>query len=453
MPGARLLVPGAGALPRGRRRVRPRARGQRPAARAAGARAGLVGLDRGQHGRPDPRRTSSPPKPWRAPRPAGTARRSPTTLLVLGNHGMFTDPIAVREVLHRCRDLAPRVGDEYVLLRAEALLRGAAWAQHDEQACRDGFDELRARLERLGDRETLAWFWFPQGAILYPRGEHEQAVELLARAVAVADEIGEATADRAARMYLALIEVAAGRAPRALEQMLDDPRADAAARRQLRAALDRAARGAGGGRLRPAPGRPRPAREPRAIDAWGMAHALAWAQAELAEVLRLLGEDDEAARHGARRARARADRLRNPWLAAKAQLTLGRLAVATRGMGGGRAPAPRRARDDLRAPLPPRAARRVRGAGGGGGRPRQPHRSRADPGSGRARPRASSASSPGPPSAPRSPRSRRASVTRSGSRLSSTRWPKGARWTARRRSPGCGAPAARANVPGTGGTA
>jgi DNA-binding CsgD family transcriptional regulator len=62
------------------------------------------------------------------------------------------------------------------------------------------------------------------------------------------------------------------------------------------------------------------------LEAWGAAHALAWATAELADVLRLLDEDDEAARHGAR-AVDRARRLQNTWLTAKAQLTLGRLAA------------------------------------------------------------------------------------------------------------------------------
>jgi DNA-binding CsgD family transcriptional regulator len=63
------------------------------------------------------------------------------------------------------------------------------------------------------------------------------------------------------------------------------------------------------------------------IEAWGATHALAWASAELAEVQRLLGEGDAAARH-AGRAREHANRLGNSWLAAKAGLTLGRLAAA-----------------------------------------------------------------------------------------------------------------------------
>jgi DNA-binding CsgD family transcriptional regulator len=248
------------------------------------------------------------------------------TLLVLANHRLFTDPMAAVELLHRCRDLARGVDDEYILARAEALLRGAAWLQQDDQACRAGFDELRARLERLGDRETLAWFWFEQGAVLYPLGDHEQAAALLNRAVAAAAEIGEATADRAARTYLALIDVARGRAAPALEEMqaihaqtLLHGGSFALPWIELLVAQAEA----GSDRLEA--GRARLATLVE-IEAWSMAHALAWAQAELAEVLRLLGEDDEATRHGAL-ALERARRLRNPWLATKAQLTLGRLAA------------------------------------------------------------------------------------------------------------------------------
>jgi predicted ATPase/DNA-binding CsgD family transcriptional regulator len=248
------------------------------------------------------------------------------TLLVLANHRFFTDPIAAVDLLRRCRELARAAGDEYVLARSEALLRGVAWFQQDAPACRAGFEELRPQLERLGDRETLAWFWFEQGAVRYPLGGHQRARELLAHAVAVAGEIGEPTADRAARTYLALIDVAAGRATRALEEMLSI-HADTllhggsfalpwiellvgvaeAAGGRLDAARDRLATLVG-------------------IEAFGAAHALAWARAELAEVLRLLGEDDEAGHHGAR-ALDDARRLGNTWLATKAQLTLGGLAA------------------------------------------------------------------------------------------------------------------------------
>jgi predicted ATPase/DNA-binding NarL/FixJ family response regulator len=248
------------------------------------------------------------------------------TLLVLANHRFFTDPIAAVELLHRCRDLAVTEGDEYISARSDALLMGAAWFQQDEDACRAGFDELRPRLERLGDRETLAWFWFEQAAVRYPVGEHDEARGLFTRAIAVAAETGEVTADRAAHSYLALIDLAAGRAARAFDELLAIH-----ARTVLHGGsfalpwieLLTAQAEAGCDRLQAAGARLGTLVE---LEAWGAAHALAWSTAELAEVLRLLGEDDEAARHG-ERALEHARRLRNTWLAAKAQLTLGRLAA------------------------------------------------------------------------------------------------------------------------------
>jgi len=257
----------------------------------------------------------------------GDAGAIANTRLVLANHRFFTDPLGALEELHRCRDYASEAGDEYILTRAEALVRGVAWFQQDEAACAAGFDDLRPRLERLGDRETLAWFWFEQGAVRYPLGDHEAAGRLLGKAIAAAAEIGEPTADRAARAHLALIDVAAGRAATALAEMYAIHEqtlrhGGSFALPWIEVVLAQAEAGAGA------------LDEARArlailadIDAWGAAHALAWAGAELAEVLRLLGDGGEATRH-ARRALEHAHRLGNTWLGAKAGLTLGRLAAA-----------------------------------------------------------------------------------------------------------------------------
>ena len=249
------------------------------------------------------------------------------TRLVLANHQFFTDPIGALDELHRCRDSASEAGDEYILTRAEALVRGVAWFQQDAEACTADFDQLRPRLEGLGDRETLAWFWFEQGAVRYPLAEHEKATEMFGRAVAAAAEIGEPTADRAARAYVALMDSARGEAASALkelhaihEQTLLHGGSFALPWIEVLLGQAESATGA----LDEARARLGTLVE---IEAWGAAHAFTWACAELAEVLRLLGERDEAARH-ARRAIDRARSLGNAWLAAKAQVTLGHLAAA-----------------------------------------------------------------------------------------------------------------------------
>jgi DNA-binding CsgD family transcriptional regulator len=142
----------------------------------------------------------------------------------------------------------------------------------------------------------------------------------------VAAEVGEATADRAARTYLALLDVAAGRAEDALTTMLAIHAQTllhggtfALPWIELLVAQAEAA----GDRLHDACTR---LEQLVAVDAWGAAHALAWAHAELAEVLRLLGRDDPATAQ-ATLALAHARRLENRWLEAKAQLTRGRIAA------------------------------------------------------------------------------------------------------------------------------
>jgi DNA-binding CsgD family transcriptional regulator len=144
--------------------------------------------------------------------------------------------------------------------------------------------------------------------------------------VAAADEIGEPTADRAARTYIALIDVAAGDAARGLDEMLairEHTLLHGGSFAFPWIELLVAQAEAGSDRLEAAR-----ARLATLVDivAWGAAHALAWARVELAEVLRLLGEHDEASRECARALDA-ARALGNPWLRAKAHLTLGRLAA------------------------------------------------------------------------------------------------------------------------------
>ena len=149
----------------------------------------------------------------------------------------------------------------------------------------------------------------------------------------MAAEVGEPTADRAARCHLALLDMAAGRADAAREELH---------------ALHAQTLLHGGSFALPwisllvgvadaACGDLEAARERLSLlvelEAWGAAHALAWAAAELAEVQRLLGDDSAAATGAAAVDRARA--LGNPWLEAKAQLTLARTGVSPLNIANG----------------------------------------------------------------------------------------------------------------------
>ena len=160
--------------------TRARSTGVDPPPAAAGARAGRVGVDRGQRRRLRRARTRSRPTPRRTPSSAGTRARSPPRC----SCSPTTASSRTRWTPWGCCSAAATCActsrTSTCSARAEALLRGVAWFQQDARGCRVGFDELRLRLERLGDRETLAWFWFEQGAVRYPLGEHEDAAELLA---------------------------------------------------------------------------------------------------------------------------------------------------------------------------------------------------------------------------------------------------------------------------------
>ena len=87
-------------------------------------------------------RTSSRPTPRSAPRPAATGRDRHHAAGARQPPASSLDPVAALELLHRCRERAG--GDEYILGRTEALLRGVAWFQQDEQACLRGLRRAAA---------------------------------------------------------------------------------------------------------------------------------------------------------------------------------------------------------------------------------------------------------------------------------------------------------------------
>ena len=380
---------------------------------------GVVGVDPRQHGRLSRANELAAEAAARA-EASGDAAAVATTLLVLGNHSMFTDPIAPwscwgaaatsrtpwttsTSSCARRRCCAARPGPA----GRDRLPGGARRARRSARAPRGSRD---ARLVLvLAGRDAL-----PAGRARTAAAAARQGGRRGGR-----DRRGDRRSRCADVPRAASTSRPAG--PRsALEQMLDISAQTLLHGgsfafawiellvAQAEACCDRLQ--AAGARLESLVN----------VDAWGMTHALAWAQAELAEVLRLLGEDDEAIRHGTRAVET-AGRLAEPLAGREGAAHARPARRAARRAGAGRAPAPRRARDDLGAPLPPRAAERAGGAGGGGGRPREPYRSGADPGGGRAACATSSGSSRGPPSARRSPRSRRAWAMRWGRRRSNRR--------------------------------
>jgi DNA-binding CsgD family transcriptional regulator len=143
----------------------------------------------------------------------------------------------------------------------------------------------------------------------------------------VAQDVGDPLAEGTPRMVLCLIRIASGEPRAALEEVRG-------LRRRLLghgqcyflawAALTEAIALAACGGLPTA----RATLEPIvAGELGGPRHGATWAELELGEILRLAGEEDGGRAH-ATAALAAAETLGNPWYAAKARLTLGRLSAS-----------------------------------------------------------------------------------------------------------------------------
>jgi predicted ATPase/DNA-binding CsgD family transcriptional regulator len=257
---------------------------------------------------------------------AGDDEAALHALLTAANFQMFIDPPAAAGSLQRCLELALRHEDDWVAARSAALLATVAWFQQDVERCDAYVRAHRDRLEAVGDRQTLALARLAQGGSRYATLDHERAASLLREAIAVAQEVGDPLAEGTPRIVLCLIRIASGEPRAALEEVRE-------LRRRLLghgqfyflawAALTEAMALAACGDLPAA----RATLEPIvAGELVGPRHGATWAQLELAEVLRLAGDEDGARAH-ATAALAAAATLGNPWYAAKARLTLGRLSA------------------------------------------------------------------------------------------------------------------------------
>ena len=247
-------------------------------------------------------------------------------LLTAANFQMFTDPAAAAGSLERCLELGLRREDDWVATRSAMLLATVAWFQQDTDRCEAYVVAHRQRTEAVGDRQTLALALLAQGGSLYATLDHDRAAVLLREAVEVAQETGDPLAEGTLRMVLGRIHLAAGEPRAALENVRD-------VRERLRAvgqfyylawaALTEGIAHAACGDLQTA----RVMLEPIVAGTLGGArNAIVWAQVDLAEVLRLAGEE-ETSRAQATAALAAAEAIGNPWYAAKARLTLGWLSA------------------------------------------------------------------------------------------------------------------------------
>jgi DNA-binding CsgD family transcriptional regulator len=247
-------------------------------------------------------------------------------LVTAANFQAFADPASAAELLDRCLELGLDRHDDWVVTRTAMVHALVAWFQQDADLCAAHVAAYGGRMDTVGDRWTIAGALTAQAASLYPCLEHDRASALLAEAIGHGQAIGSPVVEGAARLHMALIEISAGEAAAALE-VVQRARESLVAQAQfywlpwavMFEALGRAACG----------DLPEAAKLLQCVieGEFGSArHAIVWAEVELAEVLRLACGTEagvDQATHGL----AGAEALQNPWLAAKARLTLGHLAA------------------------------------------------------------------------------------------------------------------------------
>ena len=247
-------------------------------------------------------------------------------LLVSGLAQMWVDPPSAQPVIERSRALTHRSGDDYGFLHATQTLAHAYMFQDNYEKSRALLDEVLPIYERVQFGESRAFRWEALAIMHYYNGEYGHCQDLAARGIAAARTIGEPNSEALCTAWLALVDAETGEAGRGLER--------------LRPARERAlALGAGVGmpwteatmaQAQAALGHLEEARAgfETVIGIWWFAgHAVVWAEAGLAEILRLQGDADGATAH-AKQAIEVAERMGHFFYRVRAIHVLGRLAAA-----------------------------------------------------------------------------------------------------------------------------
>jgi predicted ATPase/DNA-binding CsgD family transcriptional regulator len=245
-------------------------------------------------------------------------------LVVVGLMQMWADPTGAQPILERSRELARRSADDYGFARANQTLAYIYLWQDNHDQIRTLYEELLPVEERLQFGEALAFRLGCLAMIDYYTGNYRGCRDLAGRALEAARAIGDPDTETLSAAWLSLVDAETGEPERGLER--------------LGPAVERAlALGAGmalpwsGAVIAQAQAARGSLEEAQAdfegiIAVWPFAHALAWAEAGLAEVLRLQGDGDGAAAHSERAVEV-AERIGNWFYRARAIRVLGRLAA------------------------------------------------------------------------------------------------------------------------------
>jgi predicted ATPase/class 3 adenylate cyclase/DNA-binding CsgD family transcriptional regulator len=250
----------------------------------------------------------------------------------IGTLQIWPDPVGSREGLERSRELALQSEDEWCFVDATQILAYSLLMQADAAAV-PMLEETLAMIERTGYAEFAAWHWAGVGVARHNSGRYDDALQLYARAIELADAVGEPVSAAIARAYRAILWTEQGAARQALAE--------------LGPAMERAVSAAAGMAIptlwmatlyaQAAEGELDTARAQlqQLIDegAGGSLHGMAYGLTMLARVELSLGLHAQAAEHAGAAREIADQRLENPLLGATANGQLG-LCALTRGEPG-----------------------------------------------------------------------------------------------------------------------
>jgi predicted ATPase/class 3 adenylate cyclase len=131
-------------------------------------------------------------------------------LNILGRSVFIGDPAGGRPLLERSVELATQAGDDWCRTSAAQTL-AIAWNVQDEfDTARPVLEDAYATATRLGFRRGIALHWFCLGWEAMYQGRLDEARELLARAVAASDEVGDPFPSGLANGVLVYVQFACG---------------------------------------------------------------------------------------------------------------------------------------------------------------------------------------------------------------------------------------------------
>ncbi|HET7052341.1 MAG TPA: LuxR C-terminal-related transcriptional regulator [Solirubrobacterales bacterium] len=137
----------------------------------------------------------------------------------IGTLQMWPDPVGSREGLERSRELARQSEDEWCFVDATQILGYSLLAQADDAAAVPMLEEALEMIERTGYAEFAAWHWAGIGMARQIGGRYEDALRHYARAIELADAVGEPVSAAISRAYRAVVWTERGAAGQALAEL------------------------------------------------------------------------------------------------------------------------------------------------------------------------------------------------------------------------------------------